>query len=228
MPWIRIVVLVSRAKVNTRHLMTLTNKQFISLLQLCFLCMKTRFGLFSRGTRCEMCRQVVCSKCFNKVQQLASWGSLDMQRKFYLSHCQKKLVFPIHHIWPWIFIIFSFPSSSIIYPNITDEDSSRPLLLRPSVRPQPARHLPGAGDAQPGQLHQGEDLLPRPWPLHPPLQLQCWERPVLPSARPREGWRPGQSASVHQPRSQLCPSVTVSAGHGHGQDRPELIIITGN
>ena len=42
---------------------------FIKYFQICFLCMKTRFGLFSRGTRCEMCSQVVCSKCFNKVEQ---------------------------------------------------------------------------------------------------------------------------------------------------------------
>ena len=37
------------------------------LLQVCFLCMRTRFGLFTRATKCGMCSQLVCSKCFAKV-----------------------------------------------------------------------------------------------------------------------------------------------------------------
>jgi len=35
--------------------------------KVCFLCMKTRFGLFSRGQRCEMCKQVVCARCHTKM-----------------------------------------------------------------------------------------------------------------------------------------------------------------
>ena len=47
---------------------SLASNMIYLYFQMCFLCMKTRFGLFSRGTQCEMCKQVVCSKCFNKVQ----------------------------------------------------------------------------------------------------------------------------------------------------------------
>ena len=35
--------------------------------QICFLCMKTRFGFFSWGVRCQLCKQQVCSKCSTKV-----------------------------------------------------------------------------------------------------------------------------------------------------------------
>ena len=35
--------------------------------RICFQCLKTKFGLFSRSRRCEMCQQLVCGKCFNKV-----------------------------------------------------------------------------------------------------------------------------------------------------------------
>jgi len=35
--------------------------------KVCFLCMKTRFGLFSRGQKCEMCKQTVCAKCHTKM-----------------------------------------------------------------------------------------------------------------------------------------------------------------
>ena len=50
---------------------------------MCFLCMKTRFGLFSRGTQCEMCKQVVCSKCFNKVQYTLHTITTDYITQFY-------------------------------------------------------------------------------------------------------------------------------------------------
>jgi spire-like protein len=35
--------------------------------KVCFLCMKTRFGIFNRGQKCEMCKQIVCSKCHTKM-----------------------------------------------------------------------------------------------------------------------------------------------------------------
>jgi len=35
--------------------------------KVCFLCMKTRFGIFSRGQKCEMCKQIVCAKCHTKM-----------------------------------------------------------------------------------------------------------------------------------------------------------------
>ena len=31
--------------------------------RLCFLCLTTRFGLFTRATQCQVCRQMVCNKC---------------------------------------------------------------------------------------------------------------------------------------------------------------------
>jgi len=33
----------------------------------CYQCMKTKFGLFSRSSKCALCTQVVCSKCLAKV-----------------------------------------------------------------------------------------------------------------------------------------------------------------
>jgi len=35
--------------------------------KVCFLCMKTRFGIFSRGQKCEMCKQTVCARCHTKM-----------------------------------------------------------------------------------------------------------------------------------------------------------------
>eukprot|EP00088_Acartia_fossae_P066572 TRINITY_DN8263_c0_g1_i1.p1 TRINITY_DN8263_c0_g1~~TRINITY_DN8263_c0_g1_i1.p1 ORF type:complete len:538 (-),score=107.24 TRINITY_DN8263_c0_g1_i1:396-2009(-) len=35
--------------------------------KVCFLCMKTRFGIFCRGQKCEMCKQTVCAKCHTKM-----------------------------------------------------------------------------------------------------------------------------------------------------------------
>eukprot|EP00095_Tigriopus_kingsejongensis_P007765 maker-scaffold154_size301342-snap-gene-1.12 protein:Tk07765 transcript:maker-scaffold154_size301342-snap-gene-1.12-mRNA-1 annotation:"protein spire" len=36
--------------------------------KVCFLCMKTRFGLFCRGNKCEMCKQLVCQRCYSKMK----------------------------------------------------------------------------------------------------------------------------------------------------------------
>jgi hypothetical protein len=41
------------------------NNSFI--FQVCFLCMKSRFGFFSRGQKCELCKQQICNKCAAKV-----------------------------------------------------------------------------------------------------------------------------------------------------------------
>ena len=38
-------------------------KELVEAGRLCFLCLTTRFGLFSRGVRCAVCHQTVCSKC---------------------------------------------------------------------------------------------------------------------------------------------------------------------
>jgi len=42
-------------------------KENVGKGKVCFLCMKTRFGLFSRGQKCDMCKQIVCSKCHTKM-----------------------------------------------------------------------------------------------------------------------------------------------------------------
>jgi len=36
--------------------------------KVCFLCMKTRFGFFSRGCKCELCSRQVCAKCSTKMR----------------------------------------------------------------------------------------------------------------------------------------------------------------
>jgi len=36
--------------------------------RLCFLCMNTRFGIFSRSQKCQICKQNVCSKCVSKMR----------------------------------------------------------------------------------------------------------------------------------------------------------------
>lgn len=42
-------------------------KENVGRGKVCFLCMKTRFGLFSRGQKCEMCKQMVCNRCHTKM-----------------------------------------------------------------------------------------------------------------------------------------------------------------
>ncbi len=41
--------------------------------KVCFLCMRTKFGLFSRGQKCDMCKQTVCARCFTKVSRRPRW-----------------------------------------------------------------------------------------------------------------------------------------------------------
>ena len=36
--------------------------------RVCFLCLKTKFGLFSRGVRCSMCCHLVCGKCTHTMR----------------------------------------------------------------------------------------------------------------------------------------------------------------
>jgi len=35
---------------------------------ICFICMNTRFGIFRRGQKCQICKQCICSKCFTKMR----------------------------------------------------------------------------------------------------------------------------------------------------------------
>ena len=44
-----------------------TLKEDVEKAKVCFLCMKTRFGFFSRGCKCELCSRQVCAKCSTKV-----------------------------------------------------------------------------------------------------------------------------------------------------------------
>jgi len=45
-------------------------RQDVERGRICFVCMSTRFGLFSlsRGQKCQMCKQTVCSKCCSKMR----------------------------------------------------------------------------------------------------------------------------------------------------------------
>ena len=43
-------------------------KEDVEKGKVCFLCMKTRFGFFSRGCKCELCSRQVCAKCSTKVK----------------------------------------------------------------------------------------------------------------------------------------------------------------
>ena len=36
--------------------------------KVCFLCMKTRFGIFSWSYQCQLCQHSVCSSCLGKVR----------------------------------------------------------------------------------------------------------------------------------------------------------------
>ena len=40
----------------------------LTLFQMCFHCMKTKFGLFYRGVKCEICKQTFCNKCHTKMR----------------------------------------------------------------------------------------------------------------------------------------------------------------
>ena len=44
-------------------------KEDVEKSKVCFLCMKTRFGFFSRGVKCELCSRQVCAKCSTKVKK---------------------------------------------------------------------------------------------------------------------------------------------------------------
>jgi len=43
-------------------------KAAVEAARLCFLCLTTRFGLFTRGTKCQVCRQTVCSRCCARMR----------------------------------------------------------------------------------------------------------------------------------------------------------------
>ncbi|XP_059089116.1 protein spire-like isoform X2 [Tigriopus californicus] len=45
-----------------------TFKEDVEKGKICFLCMKTRFGIFVWGVRCQLCKQQVCSKCSSKMR----------------------------------------------------------------------------------------------------------------------------------------------------------------
>ena len=42
-------------------------KEDIQKSKICFQCLKTKFGLFSRARQCEVCRQSVCGRCCSRV-----------------------------------------------------------------------------------------------------------------------------------------------------------------
>ena len=49
-------------------------KEDVEKGKVCFLCMKTRFGFFSRGCKCELCSRQVCAKCSTKVKMFCYYG----------------------------------------------------------------------------------------------------------------------------------------------------------
>lgn len=43
-------------------------KEDVEKRKVCFLCLKTRFGIFGPwGQRCKLCKRTVCAKCYTKV-----------------------------------------------------------------------------------------------------------------------------------------------------------------
>lgn len=69
--------------------------------KVCFLCMKTRFGLFSWGYTCKLCQHAVCHGCLRKVSSktrsiyIASTDSLSSQMKIPTEHFSKIPVFAL-------------------------------------------------------------------------------------------------------------------------------------
>ena len=61
-------------------------------LQLCFLCKKARFGIFSRGSKCEMCKQSVCGKCQSKVRRKEGVKLKGLKLRGIVIHCKCVLV----------------------------------------------------------------------------------------------------------------------------------------
>lgn len=59
-----------RSVLNRAELETLDTsmKDDIERGKVCFHCMRSKFGMFSRGQKCEMCKQIVCNKCFSKMR----------------------------------------------------------------------------------------------------------------------------------------------------------------
>lgn len=46
-------------------------KEDVEKRRVCFLCLKTRFGLLGPwGQRCRLCKRTVCVKCYSKVSMI--------------------------------------------------------------------------------------------------------------------------------------------------------------
>merc|ERR1712045_71576 len=45
-----------------------TMRDNITRGKICFHCLKTKFGIFSRGQKCEMCKQLFCNRCHTKMR----------------------------------------------------------------------------------------------------------------------------------------------------------------
>ena len=47
--------------------------------KVCFLCMKTKFGLFSWGYQCKLCQHTVCYACLGKVNYVEKVFSMRVE-----------------------------------------------------------------------------------------------------------------------------------------------------
>ena len=68
--------------------------------KVCFLCMKTRFGFFSRGCKCELCSRQVCAKCSTKVKKSNPLLGLEITHRLEnlyqrVLYCNLKLIIRI-------------------------------------------------------------------------------------------------------------------------------------
>jgi hypothetical protein len=61
--------------------------------------MKTRFGLFSRGQKCEMCKQTVCAKCHSEVSIL--WCEF---KKYYGRFDKMKIYFVLYMFSDFVYV----------------------------------------------------------------------------------------------------------------------------
>ena len=76
---------IARGKVWCLHLgnfATCDLKCLFISFQICFHCMKTKFGIFSRGQKCEMCKQLFCNRCHTRVSKI------KYSRKQFFSICK--------------------------------------------------------------------------------------------------------------------------------------------
>jgi len=130
-----------------------TMRDNIARGKICFHCLKTKFGIFSRGQKCEMCKQLFCNRCHTKMRipiehfsttpvfALSPIGPIESQSKRIeldqsLNQSSRKVSLP--NGYPIASSVGSAPSSPKLTPkssqeNLSSQNSTQPQSLLPTI-----------------------------------------------------------------------------------------------